>query len=191
MEWDAVDLAAKVGIRRETILSIENSLSHPRSATMDKIVRVFDENGIEFVEDRGVALVGNYRLLKGSDCYLRLIADVHETLRDKPIAEALFICVNDAVSTPEIVAANKRIRDDGIRCRYLCSTKTTRFDFDKRDYRAIPEQFYTNGVMVVFGNKVATAYSSNDAVLVITDKEQANMLRGLFEMIWLQSQKIK
>jgi hypothetical protein len=41
--------------------------------------------------------------------------------------------------------------------------------------------------MVVFGDKVATLRGLNDAVLVITDKDQAGMLRGLFEMIWAQS----
>jgi hypothetical protein len=40
--------------------------------------------------------------------------------------------------------------------------------------------------MVVFDDKVAALRGLNAAVLVITDRNQADMLRGLFEMIWAQ-----
>ncbi len=41
--------------------------------------------------------------------------------------------------------------------------------------------------MIVFADQVATLRGVNGTVLVITDKAQADMLRGLFEMIWLQA----
>jgi hypothetical protein len=43
--------------------------------------------------------------------------------------------------------------------------------------------------MVVFSTKVATLRGTNDAVLIVNDKEQAEMLRGLFELIWSQAAK--
>jgi hypothetical protein len=56
-----------------------------------------------------------------------------------------------------------------------------------REYRLIPEKFYTNSVMVVFEDKVATLSDASNSVIIVRDLDQADMLRGLFEMIWLQS----
>ncbi len=118
---------------------------------------------------------------------MRLLDEVYQALHRQPGAEVLFICVDDAVSTPEIVTANGRIRDAGIKCRYLTHEKAARFDFPVRDYRLIPERYYTNSVMVVFADKVATLSDDNSGtVIVVRDTYQANMLRGLFEMIWQQ-----
>lgn len=187
--WDGNDLVAAVGLHRDTILNVETN-KKVRGATADRIVQVFNDHGIEFIGDRGVAfLPENYRILEGDDCYLRLLEEVYQTLHKKETAEALFICVDDEVSTAAVVEANNKIRDAGIKCRYLSSENARKFDFPLEDYRVIPPQFYTNSVMVVFGNKVATLRDAHSEVMVIADKYQSDMLRGLFEMIWRQSPK--
>ncbi|MDE1900955.1 MAG: helix-turn-helix transcriptional regulator [Alphaproteobacteria bacterium] len=192
LNWGAERLAEEADLNRDTVHNIENGKVQARGASAERILRVFVDNGVEFIGDRGVALLNeNYRVLEGQDCYLRLLNEVYQTLLGKKNAEALFICVDDAISSKEVIEANLHIRNAGIKCRYLCSMNAKRFDFDTEDYRTIPEQFYTNSVMVVFGNKVATLRGTNDAVLIVTDKEQADMLRGLFEMIWLQAPKPK
>lgn len=188
LDWDAGKLASEAKISKSTIHNIEKGAFQARGDSLNKIMEVFVNEGLEFIGDRGVArLHENYKIIEGEDCYLRLLGEVHQTLLGKPNAEALFFCVDDSISTPEVTAANNLIRNAGIKCRYLCSEKAERFDFDTSDYRAIPEQFYTNSVMVIFGNKVATLRGTNNAVIVVTDKEQADMLRRLFEMIWQQS----
>jgi hypothetical protein len=152
-----------------------------------KIVQVFADNGVEFDSDYGVrAKQENYRVLEGEDCFLRLLDEVYYSTHQRGL-EVLFICVDDAVSTPEVVAANKRILDGGAPCRYLASVNAKRFDYDLKNYRLIPEKHYKNSLMVIYGDKVATLRGTNDAVLIIKDKEQAEMLRGLFEIIWAQS----
>ena len=65
--------------------------------------------------------------------------------------------------------------------------KRDAFDYPFRDYRLIPKRYYTNSVMVVFGNKVGTLSDANNSVIIVRDIHQANMLRGLFEMIWKES----
>ena len=52
--WDAAVLAAKAGLTRATVSNIENDLVQAREGTLEKIMRVFDENGIEFIENQGV-----------------------------------------------------------------------------------------------------------------------------------------
>lgn len=156
---------------------------------MERIVRALTGRGIEFVGDRGVALVNdNYRLLEGPDCYLRLLDEIYHALRGKAGAEVLSICTDDSVSPPEVTQAIQRWHDAGIKCRFLSHDKARRFDFQLREYRLIPSRYFTNSVMVVFADKVATLRGVNSAVLVITDKDQADMLRGLFEIVWAQAE---
>jgi hypothetical protein len=105
----------------------------------------------------------------------------------QPGAEVLSICTDDEVSPPEVVQAIQRWHDGGIKSRFLTREKATRFDFPLREYRLIPERFYTNSVMVVFDDKVATLSEANNSVIIVRDIHQAKMLRGLFGMIWQQS----
>lgn len=185
---DAADLAAMTGLTRATVTNIENSVVQPRETSLELIVGALTQRGIEFIGERGVALVNdNYRLIEGADCYLRLLDQVYHALRNKPAAEVLSICTDDSVSPPEVIQAIQRWHDAGIKCRFLSHEKARRFDFPLREYRLIPSRFFKNSVMVVFDDKVATLRGLNAAVLVITDKDQADMQRGLFEMIWAQS----
>ena len=185
LKWYASDLADKTGLTRETISRIEDDAVQGREGSIEKILRAFDEGGVEFIGDRGVALRNdNYRLLEGTDCYLRLLDEVYQTLRSKPKAEVLSICTDDSASPPEVVQAIQRWHDAGIKCRFLSHEKAKRFDFPLREYRLLPARFFKNSVMVVFADKVATLRGTNETVLVINDRHQADMLRGLFEMIW-------
>lgn len=187
LEWDAVDLAKHSKLTKVTILNMETGKIRGRPETMEKIVKAFGDFGVEFIGERGVNLMDdNYRILKGSDCYLRLLDEVYHTLRGRN-EEALFICVDDAVSTKEVTESNHRIRNAGIKCRYLSSEEATKFDFDLSDYRLIPKEHYKNSVMIVFADKVATLRGTNNGLLIVRDKDQSDMLRGLFEMVWAQS----
>jgi transcriptional regulator with XRE-family HTH domain len=180
-------LAERAEVSRNTIMNFEKGAHQPRGGNLANIARALAAAGVEFIEG-GVRWTGDtVRVFEGPDAYLRLLDEVYQTLHREAGAEVLFICVDDAVSTPEIVTANTRIRDAGIKCRYLTRENATRFDFPLREYRLIPERHYTNSVMVVYADKVATLSDDNQGtVIVVRDSYQANMLRGLFEMIWQQ-----
>jgi transcriptional regulator with XRE-family HTH domain len=185
---DAAELADRAGLTRATVTNIENSVVQPREATLVRLVQTLVGGGVEFIGERGVALMSeNYRLIEGADCYLRLLDEIYHSLRTKPGSEVLSICTDDNVSPPEVRQAIQRWHDAGIKCRFLSHEKATHFDFPVLEYRLIPSHLFTNSVMVVFDDKVATLRGLNAAVLVITDRDQADMLRGLFEMIWSQS----
>jgi transcriptional regulator with XRE-family HTH domain len=186
-ELTLTQLAERAGVARSTIVKIENGAVQPREGTLADLMKTFTAAGVEFI-DGGVRWTSDrIRTFEGPDAYLLLLDEVYQTLHRQPGAEVLFICVDDEVSTPEIVAANNRIRDGSIKCRYLSSEAARHFDFPLRDYRLIPKRFYTNSVMVVFDDKVATLSDANNSVIIVRDIHQATMLRGLFEMIWQQS----
>jgi transcriptional regulator with XRE-family HTH domain len=184
---DAAELADRAGLTRATVTNIENSVVQPRKATLDRLVETLAGGGVEFIGERGIALIENYRLIEGADCYLRLLDEIYHSLRAKPGSEVLSICTDDNVSPPEVRQAIQRWHDAGVKCRFLSHEKATLFDFPLQEYRLIPSHFFTNSVMVVFDDKVAALRGLNAAVLVTTDRNQADMLRGLFEMIWAQS----
>ena len=54
LDWTAETLATEVGLSRESIESIELGKKQARESTMDKIVRVFGDSGIEFLDNQGV-----------------------------------------------------------------------------------------------------------------------------------------
>ena len=185
-ELTVEEVAKRVGVSRNTITSFENGAHQPRGGTLTEILRVFRDVSVEFIEG-GVRWIGDtIRTFEGPDAYSRLLDEVYQTLHRQAGSEALFICIDDEVSEPDIVTANNRLREAGIKCRYLCSEEAKRFDYPVCDYRLIPKRYYTNSVMVVFADKVATVSDANNSAILVRDIYQANMMRGLFEMIWQQ-----
>ena len=98
----------------------------------------------------------------------------------------LFFFIDDTLSPPEVVAGNRRLREAGIRCRYLCLEDPPRLDFPARDYRTVPARFFHNAVQLVFGNCVAQHFGGESSkVLILRHEAHAESQRRLFEMIWL------
>jgi len=192
--WEAAELAEKAGLARQSISHLETGASKPRAGSIERIETALAGAGIEFIGDTGVNLRANYRLLKGHDCYLQLLGEVYTTLHRKRGAEVLSICTDDSLSPPEVVAAIQRWHDAKIRCRFLSHENAKRFDFPLEEYHVIPARLFTNSVMVVFGDKVATLLregSQNSGVTIVRDRNQADMLRGLFEIIWAHTAPAK
>jgi transcriptional regulator with XRE-family HTH domain len=185
--WTAAELATRAGMSRSAIVKIEADEVQPREGTIADITQAFGGAGVEFI-DGGARWTGDViKVLEGQDAYLRLLDEVFQALHRQPGSEVLSICTDDAVSPPEVVQAIQRWHDAGIRSRFLTREGARRFDFPLREYRLIPERFYANSVMLVYAEKVATLSDANNSVIIVRDLHQANMLRGLFEMIWLQS----
>lgn len=178
-------LAERAEVSRNTIMNFEKGAHQPRGGNLANIVRALAAAGVEFIEG-GVRWTGDtVRVFEGPDAYLRLLDEVYQTLHRQPGSEVLSICTDDAVSTPEVTQAIQRWHDAGIKVRFLTHEDATQFDFPIREYRLIPQRYYTNSVMVVYADKVATLSDDNQGtVIVVRDAYQANMLRGLFEMIW-------
>jgi transcriptional regulator with XRE-family HTH domain len=181
------DLTERSGVSRSTLVKIEAGAVQPREGTLTDIVKAFATAGVEFIEGGARWIGDTIRTLEGDDAYLRLLDEVYQTLRNQPSAEVLSICTDDALSPPEVVQAIQRWHDAGIKARFLAREKSTRFDFPLREYRLIPERFYTKSVMVVFDQKAAILSDANNSIIVIRDVYLSDMLRKLFEMIWQQA----
>jgi transcriptional regulator with XRE-family HTH domain len=183
LNMDAVALAEDAGLSRDTITGLEQGSRRPHKGSLAKIIRVFTQRGVEFIENRGVAMSRDIiTIFEGDKFYLKFLDHVF-TQMNGTNGEVLFINVDDSLSSPETVAANKRMQAAGIPCRYLCRERPTRLDFPKKCYRAIPDEYFRNGVLVVFGDYFATLVR-DQFVQVIRNADTAGGVRALFEVIW-------
>lgn len=186
LDWDAEDLAQKAGVTRETVFNMERGTFRPRPTTLEKIIKAFNDAGVDFNGDRGVELRDDtIRKFEGEDYYLKFLSEVHNHMRGRKGA-VLFVNTDDALSPPEVANANKRMMEDGIVCRYLCKENPTRLDHPAEFYRTVPERYYRSGLLVVYDTYLAASMRGK-MMVVIKNEAVSDSVRKLFELIWSQN----
>lgn len=79
LRWSSAVLAEKAGLTRDTINKIEDDAVQPREGTIKDIIRVFDENGVEFTDNFGVRLKPQgVEVLVGHEGLCRFFDGVYE-----------------------------------------------------------------------------------------------------------------
>ena len=180
------DLAEATQLSPDTVRKIcRGTISRPHEGTEQKLREALERRGVKFLPDCGVQLDdGLVRVFQGDDAYLRLLDEIYHALRGRG-GDALFFFVDDRLSAPDVVAANKRIREAGIKCRYLCEEGAPRLDYPAQDYRAVPSRFFHNAVQIVYGDCVAQLFGGESAkTLILRNEAHADSQRRLFELIW-------
>ena len=193
VEWSADDLSTKIGLSRESVQSIERNDKSPRASTVNKIIQVFNDNGVEFIGESGVILKDEELVrFTGDNAFLQVLDDVVATSRDQETPEALFACVIDELSPTVVVENYRRLRKEGIQMRSLVKEGDTYLMGKLQEYRVLPKQFFHNNPMVIYGNKVAFMILSADTksdkmAIVLSNPHTASAMRNLFEFIWQHS----
>lgn len=89
--WDAADLAEKAGLTRATLSNIENSLVQARAGTLEKIARVLQNNGVEFIQNQGIRLkTHSVETYEGKEGFTRF----YEILDNELIQNGGDVCVS-------------------------------------------------------------------------------------------------
>jgi DNA-binding XRE family transcriptional regulator len=182
-------LAEKAGLTRETINKIEDEAVQPREGTLNDIIRVFDENGVEFIGSRGVALKDDITTLTGENAFFHLLDDVMTTLKNIKGAEVLFACVNDRASPPTVIENYRRLRLAGITMRSLVREGDTYLMGKLHEYRYLPQEFFHNSTSLIYSNKFATMIldpntGADAAAIIIRNPHIAAAQRNMFNLIW-------
>jgi len=82
--WKSAELAEKAGLTRETISDIENGATNSREGTLERIARVFDENGVDFTDNDGLKLKPkNIETFEGQSRFDEFYEFIHEHLRTR------------------------------------------------------------------------------------------------------------
>jgi len=190
LNWSRPDLAAKTAVSEQTLHRFENDMGEPEVRTQEKIRRVFDEHGIEFIGNDGVRLKNDHIVtLKGENIFFRVLDDVIATLRNIKKPEALFACVVDKLSPPVVVENYRRLRASGIAMRSLVQEGDTYLMGALKEYRHLPTSFFHNNTTIIYGDKFATMILDPETradigAIIIRNPHVAAAQRNLFNLIW-------
>ena len=193
LEWDAKDLAAHTGLTNVTIFNIELGKFQARDASLEKIVRAFNDNGVEFVGDHGVQYVQHQvRTLVGVEGLKSFFEDVRTVAKqsDKEIVicgideEYLEEKLGDFVNTQRqamAAIANVKMR---------CLIEENDFDLGASDYcqyRWQAKENFSNVPFYIYGDKMAiivTTAPENPLILLIQNRTITEAYRRQFDAMW-------
>jgi transcriptional regulator with XRE-family HTH domain len=187
--WSQKELSSRTNITAEAINRIERGeIENPRVSTIETIKQIFEENGIEFLDQSGVRFKSNkIREISGEDCCLKMFDDIFYYLKKDD--ELLLIGVDERLSPSKIRDAVRRIRKAGIKMRNLTEESNTYLMGELDEYRYLPKEYYQNEGLLVYGNKIASFLSDVGKVIIIEDKDLASSIKNLFNFIWSITKK--
>jgi transcriptional regulator with XRE-family HTH domain len=202
--WDAVELATKAGLTRETVSKIENDSVQAREDTLARILRAFDQNGIEFTDNSGVRLKPqNVETFEGKDGFFSFYNFVYDHISNyggdvcvTGVDEKLFVKYQGDFADihmdrmAKIVEKHKnfkmRILVEEGDYNFVASSYAHYKWQSKKDF--LPTSFY------VFGDQLALiSFTHEPAPLVILIKSAcfAEAYRHSFDLAWASASEPK
>lgn len=193
LDWSQKDLAEKSGVSEATIKLIETAKIHSKPDTLQQIQDSIETAGIEFLPQKGVRFRDDLLTMlekenERDNIYLRLLDDMYYTLKDTH-GEILHSFVDNALSPAEVFAKEKLLRNDGITFRHLVRHDDTHLIYPLDEYRYLPKGSYLNNPVTVYGDKVAfnvvsKTQKGESAIIIIKNKQIAEIKRREFQILW-------
>ncbi len=197
LRWSGAVLAEKAGLTRDTINKIESDAVQPREGTIADIIRVFDENGVEFTENSGVRMKPQgIEVLIGQEGLQRFFDGVYEyakkhggTIMQLGIDENLFWAMGVEFSNAhrkrmtELVKERKDIKVLAI----ICEGDTNFVASDYNHYRWISKELFAAVPFYIYGECLAIMnFQTVPAPTIVLHKFPAitNAYRKQFEAMW-------
>ena len=185
LDWSFEVLATKTGLSVQGLMNLANGKSKPQKSTHEKLVSVFEENGIELIEGGARFKQDIVQVYEGEDCYLRVLDDAAYTL--KAGEEFLASGCDERRSSDQVVEKLRAMRKSGIKMRSLIRNQDTYIMGGIEEYRWMPDVLFAEGdVKVIFGNTVAylVSWLNTPRVIKIKDKNIAEENLRIFNYIW-------
>ncbi len=183
LRWDQQTLADYSGVNCQTIIRIEKG-NNANQATKDSIRKAFEMNNIALTEHGAIWKENRATELKGDDWFMSLLNDIHSTLHNSTEYEELLLDgANDEKSPQHVIDKYHEMRADGIEMRQLVAERPY-IIFPEEEYRCIPEHFFTNLLMVIYGEKIAIELGDHSGCTVYNDPALAMRMRKSFEAQW-------
>lgn len=202
LRWSSAVLAEKAGLTRDTINKIESDAVQPREGTVADIIRVFEENGVEFTENSGVRLKPQgVEILIGQEGLQRFFDGVYEYVRKQGgtimqlgIDENLFWAMGVDYSAfhrkrmTELVAERKDIEVLAI----ICEGDTNFIASEYNHYRWISKDLFSPVPFYIYGECLAIMdFQTIPAPTIVLHKFPAitQAYRKQFEAFWKMAQE--
>lgn len=184
LKWSRDQLSERAGISSPSLYRIEEEEVKPRENTLRKIRIELEKAGIEFLPDSGIRPRKNMlTTFEGKDSFLYLLEDIYSSLRDTG-GEVLFMYADNSISPPSVVKSQLRMREAGIKMRFLIEEGNNYIIYPLEEYRCIPSHNFVNAVQVIYADKVGTLVHKEQKSYVMQSEAHADMQRNAFEIMW-------
>jgi len=194
--WSRKDLAKRSGVAAVTINQIEEEKVQPREGTLSDLIRVFNENGIEFIEHSGVRIKPEgVEVLIGPKGLSHFFVDVYEhtkryggMIMQLGFDETMFSAmINRVPSHRDQMTELMKERKD-IKIRAICCEGDTNFiSTEYRTYRWISKELFAPVPFYIYGESLAILnFQTIPAPTIIIHRFPAITLayRKQFEAMW-------
>lgn len=189
--WSGADLEKASGVSAQNLSNAASGRYTLKPESVEAIERALMAAGVEFTPN-GVELANRLSYYhEGDNWYLDLLADVSMTLGGA--GEVLIENVDDSKSSAAVNAKLREMRAGGIGFRMTTKTGNTHLAAPSALYRFIPEKYFKNWIVMMFGDKTAISVAGESRCLVIRDAGATEALRNRFDLVWdmLPELKIK
>jgi transcriptional regulator with XRE-family HTH domain len=183
--WDQSELSERSGVSLPQIASIETGkVKSPRVGTLTAIRDACVRAGAEF-KDGGVFPKSDPTTrFVGEGWFLKVLDDIHETLKDEKNKELLIFGGDNSVSPPDVVEKFRTLCEMGVTIREMVEEGNTHLMGREENYRWIPKAYFQNFITVIYADKVCNDFHTHG--LLIKDKHWAVTERNKFNLIWSQ-----
>lgn len=191
--WSQGELAARTGLAVPTIANIEIGKQEPSVKTMDKIVKAFDIDGIEFIGNRGVQRKQEQiKIFRGAKDFTKFYGDIYDTLSQKGgdvvvanVDEREFLSYLDDES---ILTHQLNMRELVPHVHYKILIKEGDVYFAANsyaEYRWTPKEEFQSIPFYVYGDKLAIIlWLDEPLVFLIENIEASSIYREKFSGLW-------
>lgn len=173
LNWTQGDLAERTDISATSIGSIENGSTQPRESTLATIQRVFEEAGIEFIDNDGIRLrTGEIRVFRGRTGFIEFFDYVYSVLKDEEgdvyvsnVEEKRFLKWAGESATPHMERMSKL---KGVTYKVLL--KEGDYDFvssSYSEYRWVPREQFSSVPFYVFDKSFAIILLDPEPQIVV------------------------
>jgi transcriptional regulator with XRE-family HTH domain len=203
LKWSGAVLAEKTGLTRDAISKIEDEAVQPRAGTLSDILRVFDENGVEFTDNFGVrckpqgieVLVGQTGLQQFFNGVYEYTRQHGGTIMQLGIEEDLFWAMG-----VEFSKAHRKRMTDLVKERgdiqvlaILCEGDTNFIAADYNQYRWIAKDLFSPVPFYIYGERLAILnFQTLPSPTIILHKMPpiAEAYRKQFHASWKMSKEV-
>lgn len=183
--WSQTELSKRTGLSTPAIGNIEIEKHKPTLETQAKIIRAFDEAGIEVIDEGVRRKRDKITILEGDDAFLRLFDDMYYTICNSPQKDVLVICADEKVTPPEGIEKIRLIRQAGGKFRHIIEEGDHYMLGPINEYKWLPKEYFINRVTLIYGDKVAFACEEpHYFITIIHDVNLSKTQKNFFEFCW-------
>lgn len=184
LNWSQLDLAKRCDMHKQTISNFEAERSIPSNTSLEKIIRVLQNNGVEFGLDNSVSLPQiKYVKFEKPGWFLDILDDAIFTLKNHDQKELLIYGGDNRFLSSAVIDKIREVRKSGVQIREMVCEGNTYLIGPEEEYRWIPKKLFKNYNTVLYGDKVCVDFMGKAAILII-NKGWAAAERNKFEMLW-------